>query len=686
MRVVIEADADGHGLVVEDRIEQRQLVLRTDGPTEPTATDPTDVPYPIDTAATVTTAGFTIGNPHFAYLRDGTGEVIDEVDSFSERSVPAGEYLLEVSGPIKLYVSVTGPLTVALGSDGMRVELDDERPLTVGARSYHERPAATITTTADPSDLMEAVSALPSSLKTTAPERSFPTLHGHPPELELGDSLSIPESLEPPETGIHIEVPERLGPIFVVAPLAFYLGADVRPGPEPRLVTDAGWSPPLDSPYGFEREVERVLKQAFLLDCLTRTGSLYDIPLHELRAAESALDFGFASLYDASPAERLEQYLSVPYEAVAEWVPRWKLTAHVTPEPDSIETVPFLVDDLAVVRTPADRETSTHDAQLAAINEFTRSSHDDPLEGEMLDPAVIEPEQTDSVEQAWVGPGAPLGASKAIPQAFRNRFDREVSEGDAEIVVVCNDTEMREEHERAREVYGSRDELPFEVTYHEELTTAELRSVLRSDGDYLHYIGHIEADGIRCADRTLDVRELDTVGVDTFFLNGCTSYQQGMALIERGAIGGVVTLNEVINSGAINVGRTMTRLLNRGFPLRVALSIAAERSVIGNQYIVVGDGSMEVTQTESITPNLVEVSSAGDGEYAVEYHSFHTLSPGGIAHPQFPSNDEYYLIGSDNARFHVTESELEEFLNLEPIPVMTGDRLVWSDELELEEL
>ena len=681
MRVAIQADADGHGLVVEDRIEQRQLVLETDAPTEPT-----DVPYPIDAAATVTTAGFSIGNQHSTYLRDGTGEVIDEVGSFSQQSVPSGDYVLEVSGPIKLYVSVTGPLTVALDSDGMRVELDDERPLTIGARSYHERPAATITTTAEPSDLMEAVSALPSSLKTTGPERSFPTLHGHPPELELGDSPSIPETLEPPDTGIHIEVPERLGPIFVVAPLAFYLGADVRPGSEPRLVTDAGWSHRLDGRYGFEREVERVLKQTFLLDCLTRTGSLYDIPLHELRVAESALDFDFAALYDASPAARLERYLSVPYEAVAEWVPRWKLTAHVTPEPDSIETMPFLVDDLAVVRTPADRETSTHDAQLAAINEFTRSSHDGPLEGETLDPAVIEPERTDSIEQAWVGPGAPLGASKAIPQAFRNRFDREVSEGDLEIVVVCNDTEMREEHELAREVYGSREELPFEVTYHEKLTTTELATVLRSDTDYFHYIGHIDADGVRCADGTLDVRELDTVGVDTFFLNGCTSYQQGMALIEQGAIGGVVTLDEVINSGAVNVGRTMTRLLNRGFQLRVALSIAAEQSVIGNQYIVVGDGNMEVTQTESFIPNLVEVSSAGDAEYAVEYDSFHTLSPGGIMHPHFPSNDEYYLIGSENARFDVTEPELAEFLNLEPIPVMTDDGLVWSDELRLEEL
>ncbi len=63
----------------------------------------------------------------------------------------------------------------------------------------------------------------------------------------------------------------------------------------------------------------------------------------------------------------------------------------------------------------------------------------------------------------------------------------------------------------------------------------------------------------------LDTRELDTVGIEGFFLNACQSYDQGMALIDAGAVGGVVALNDVINSGAVRVGRTMIRLLNRSF-------------------------------------------------------------------------------------------------------------------------
>jgi hypothetical protein len=34
--------------------------------------------------------------------------------------------------------------------------------------------------------------------------------------------------------------------------------------------------------------------------------------------------------------------------------------------------------------------------------------------------------------------------------------------------------------------------------------------------DFLHYIGHIDADGFECRDGRLDVRTLDRVGVDAF--------------------------------------------------------------------------------------------------------------------------------------------------------------------------
>jgi hypothetical protein len=47
--------------------------------------------------------------------------------------------------------------------------------------------------TTDAEDVMMAILTFRSALKTTSPERSFPTLRGHPPAIELNDRLEIPD-------------------------------------------------------------------------------------------------------------------------------------------------------------------------------------------------------------------------------------------------------------------------------------------------------------------------------------------------------------------------------------------------------------------------------------------------------------------------------------------------------------
>lgn len=108
---------------------------------------------------------------------------------------------------------------------------------------------------------MAAISALSSALKTTTCERSYPTLRGHPPRIECGDKLHIPDELSRPETGIRLEVPPSLENVFVAAPLVYYLGAEMVPGEKPRLVTER-FEYPLDD-FPLEREIERLLKQVF---------------------------------------------------------------------------------------------------------------------------------------------------------------------------------------------------------------------------------------------------------------------------------------------------------------------------------------------------------------------------------------------------------------------------------------
>ncbi len=300
---------------------------------------------------------------------------------------------------------------------------------------------------------------------------------------------------------------------------------------------------------------------------------------------------------------------------------------------------------------------------------------------------LVESETTDSLEQVWVGEDAPVGASKATTTAFRNRLERTPTEGNIDIAVVCNDQQMDEERSLADEVYGSREELPFDVTVHNELTVAELRSVLESETQFLHYIGHINENGFECVDGMLDAKRIDSVGVESFFLNACQSYEQGMSLIDAGAISGVVTLNDVINSGAVRVGMAMVQLLNRGFPLWAALDIARDRSIIGGQYIVVGDGTINVVQTESIVALTYTIESTDDAFELrpVTYHS-NNGGMGGFVTPQLSGQKTSYLASGTLPSFTLTKEELEVLFLLENVPVHFDGQFTWSYSIDVDDL
>ncbi|MDX1748008.1 MAG: hypothetical protein R3324_18910, partial [Halobacteriales archaeon] len=233
-------------------------------------------------------------------------------------------------------------------------------------------------------------------------------------------------------------------------------------------------------------------------------------------------------------------------------------------------------------------------------------------------------------------------------------------------------------------VYGSREHLPFEVTPFTDLTCDRLALVLESERDFLHYVGHIDDEGFQCSDGTLDVRSIDRVGVGSFFLNACASYEQGMELIRKGAIGGVVTLNDVINSGALRVGRTMARLLDLGFPLRPALDIARNRSIVGSQYIVVGDGNADIAPPESLTAVRAAISELGDDEYELDLYAYPTGNAGmGTVYKPFihENQDTFYLNSGHVDTFRVSREELRWFFGLEPMPIELDGSFSWSDEL-----
>lgn len=693
------------GLEIIDRIERHRFHLNTQKPVAPTPVASDSLAYPVDGAVSVTTDGITLPTNTLPCIRDETGSMIEGIGPTGKTFLEAGQYTIDLTNPFKIYIDVESSIQLYFDPERTHIGFDESTTAVIGARSYHTRPAGTITTTDDPTDLMQAVTMFGSALKTTTAERSYPTLRGHPPTLELGERLSIPETIEPPETGVRITVPPALEPIFVVTPLAAYLGAALVEGEKPKITTETGFSYSLEEPKAFERMVERVLKQVFFLDCVVRTEGTTPVSLHARSVIEPELAWDPATVYEQSPARRLQTYLETPYKILEPELPRWRLEAELQPTAASIEFLPFIAKSLAIVTTESDQTSGPTAQYRHAINTFTRdsfvrgvrSSQDgtDEVETETTvtgesnsEGATAESASEDrgtlppTITQFWRRQDGPDIRSTTPVSAFYNSIGREPRSDPIEIEVVCNDPEMRDELDAVNGIYGDRETLPFTVTEHYDLTKSELEEVLTRESDLFHYIGHIDETGFQCSDGTFDVSTTDSVGAKAFLLNACQSRDQGLYLVEAGSIGGVVTLGDVINSGAISVGTELARLLNRGYPLYAALEIARERSLIGQQYQLVGDGLITIAQSETGVPNLATVERA-NGTFTVELEMYtHTSAgKGALFMPYLDTTGSYFVSPDVVGPFEATEAQLSEFLELEQIPIVFDGELSWGNEV-----
>lgn len=685
MVIELEETTDPPGLEVYDSIEQRHLHVRTSRPVAPEPTDSDGFCYPVDAACTIETESIVFDQRYFVNLRDGEGEWNKKIETGETIPLERDVQFLELSGPIKLYCRITDPGRIEIGIDSIHLVFEDESEITIGARSLHEKPAGTIRTPDEPEAMMEAVSTLSSALKTTSPERTWPTLRGYPPLIERGDDLEIPSGLTRPETDVTLEVPVTYRNLYTVAPLAFYLGAEIRPGAEPTLSTPV-FEHTLGDEGRFEDEVATLLKQSFFLDCLARTEGLYENDLYERQRLDGKLPFDLATVYDLALPDRLARYLEVPYDHIEPYVPRWPLTAHVPADPETVELLPFIVNELGIIREPrgetvtAPTGTPSGQAGLARSTTLDREPVDAPPK---RDRQFVVPEVNDeSLEHAWFGDHVPQTASKATIEAYRSQLSRDARSQSIEILLVCNDVRMLEEHDLLDDVYGNRELLPFDVTSEFGVSSDDLARLLTEGGfDFLHYIGHATPEGLECPNGKLDVRTLEEVDLDVFFLNACSSYDQGLALVRRGAFGGVSTLRDVDNEHAVEIGKTMARLLNLGFPLRAALEIARENSLRMADYLIVGDGSADLAQTEGGAPVLVKLDRESGTQFTFSICSYPTkeYKLGSATASNIAAVEDRHLTSGNTPATCVPETSLQNYLTWTNPPMVVDGEIRWTD-------
>ena len=601
-----------------------------------------------------------------------------------QRRLDAGEYVVEAEADLAVAIAFRGPAT--LERDGrLHVDFADATTVSLGFRNTTRAPSETITIPKTLDGVATAVTHAAAAHRTSSPDRSATAYRRHPPEFAFGDEMNVPDSVATatPDTGIELLVPRSLRALFVAAPLAYYLGADVT--------VDGNVTPRLRAPssgvnYGFDDltvDAPATLSRAFWLDCLVRSATSSGVgPQTSTQAASfggrdvfDELGIDPDAAYDASPAERLATYLDAPFERIAEDLPEWHLSMHVASNLEHVRTLPFLLDRLAFVYPPETATLESQELMERSLDDFYRGPPGPVATVEMLKPKLREGRR-----QGWLAEGTPIDVFKSHPAAYRNHLDY-LRDGAAarSVAVVLNDRSMSGEQEAVANIYETHAEsLPMDVSFFEDLTCAELADVFASHYEFVHYIGHCEVEGLRCADGNLAVEDLAETNVETFFLNACGSYYEGVDLVERGSVAGAVTLRKVLDEQAAKVGTAFARLLVHGFPIETALRLARRRIRMGKDYAVVGDGMQALSRTDGDAVRVAHVER-GDGDCEVTYEQPDADAHGSVYEVDVEGVDGPQLCGNPTA-FTMPPAALAAVFADADHPVIVDGEFYWADE------
>ncbi|WP_122087908.1 hypothetical protein [Halalkalicoccus subterraneus] len=623
------------------------------------------LPRPVDTTVSgqVSKLGFGASHATITSLTDTTHASLG-----TERTeLPPDTYLLDVSTPIETAVRFDGPATVRTPGRSLELCFGDRQSVTLGFRSPIREPESTIEVPPTPAGLARAISHLHAGFETTGPEKSLPALRGHPSRIAYGDRVTIPEGIVDgtAETGIELHVPDDLASVLIVAPLAYYLQAEVtvEPVDVPTIVAP-GVTHRLEG--DLPSAVASVLRRAFYLDCCCRKmgPSLAGLP------DPNALGIDSDRLSD--PVRRLAAYLDLDAESLE--LPEWHLATYLPATPDGGRALPYALDRMSLVQPPETRALDKEELLQRSLTDFYR--RDAPAVSVDVTTPVLGPARS----HAWLDETTPIDVFNARVEAFENGLSGLDTDGRLPFIVVQNDPEMENEYAEVTRIYEEHaSDLPIDVSVHHQLTRSELSSVFERPSAFVHYVGHCDVGGLRCTDGNLSIADLEESNAQTFFLNACGSFHEGKALVERGSVAGGVTFSEVLNEQAATVGTTFARLLVYGFSIDRAMQLARRRIMMGKNYAVVGDGTHVLGGRRDRHPGTLTLEPLEPG-FSVGYDVLPNWTAGGWYVPRGIGNDTPHLYGTTPESV-LDRDAILEMLESVNAPIVYDGQFYWPEEL-----
>ena len=671
-------EVDGSTLSVRDVIEGNRLRLRVDREPSLSPALPELFPLPVDDAVSFEAESLAIPEYASVAVRDVDGDHVAWLDE--PMDLPRGSYVIEVNGATKALVRVTD---VEIAADGVAgpnpVSLSFDRPRTVsvGARSLHTRPEATITVPDDPAALAEAVSVLGSSIKEFTPERSWPTLRGYPPRIERGDALDIPSPLTVPDTGVEVVVRPTHADVYRLSTLSYYLGAQMTIGERPAIRLDTGYEETLPTDgRALEERVTELLKTWFFLDTLARTEGYVPSDRYEYESVGPSLPFYPPNLADRSMDERLMEYLEVALETVAPYLPAWPTEAVLRPIPESAELLPHLAHVLASVRVRGDGERRRADAPAALATTSQVAAGPSTFAAD----AVPIPD-ADSV---------PAGTAVLTPASYENYLDREVTDrGRVSAAFLLGNAERSRSVRESLTTPTDADGIGSWSLYADpdSETVAEVLSDPTID---VVFCGLPLRDGrVEVADGAVDVTGLSTGSSPTAptlsIFESPSAVTAGIGAVERGGVA-AVALEGRVDSERL---RTFVSLLACGTPLAVATDLALDGSNVDARYV--GDPATNVATDRAMAAHIINCLPVGEDSFRVLFSSFSSseLTLGQeISLTVDPLDPATTLVGAPERTVgFVNASDVVEFHQEEgPIVQLADDFVFRRDPLSVEDL
>ena len=601
------------------------------------------------------------------------------------RDIPPDEHLVQIDGKMHVFLRVNSGFSIRSDqkSNRVTVEFSSTTSLSFGFRSHDKFPSEIIRVPPSPEGVAGALTTLGLYHRTETPDRSYPSMRLHPPSIEVTDEVSIDEIGPTPQRPIQLRLPNRLSVLYSASPLAYYLGASVTVDDdiEPTLIIDTT-EHPFAGLENFSEDVVDLLARVFYLDCLVRNAGPYEFDLQEMPLLKR-LPIDPDAMYSQPMDERLTEYLSTPYELISSALPEWPLAISMKPTLENLPAIPHLANQLSLIFPPHARTLDEHALLDKSLGDFYRSTVDDDPPRISQTNVLLEPASEHGTVKGWIADGTTVDAFNCPPEAFSNRLEYLGQDPPFTAAVILNDGSMGSEYTEVVSVYEDRsmsDSIDLDVKRY--LSTKELASVFRDGYDFIHYIGHCDPEGLRCQDGNLSMANISDNNVQSFFLNACRSFEEGIELIENGSVAGAVTIGDVLDEQAKKVGKTLAEMISRGYSLIQSVNFSRGKAIMNRHYTVVGDGMFKPTSSNGEPKPIVYASAIEDGRFRLNWQHRSPEIHGGVF--QARKTTKPVLIGKKDEDF-LFPKEFESYLDRVDYPIIYEDSFYWPDEL-LEEL